>query len=477
MIILGTNSIKDTGYDVANSLRFNDGSSDYLNRTPSGASSTKTKFTYNCWVKRSKLGTEQNLIEAGTSSNERTYLSLGVFGTDELSFVHRTGGSNAIVVTGTNLLRDVSAWYMITLKYDSTDGTANNRVRLFINNVEVAYTTQTMPSSNATTYINNNTAHFISKASHAGERYLDGYLSEVVMVDATALNPDSFSEVDEDSGILKPISVSGLTFGTNGFYLDFEDSGALGADVSGNSNNFTVNNLTAIDQTTDTCTTNFALANPLNVNASNVGTFAFGNTTVKVANSSGFSFGSSSTIGVSSGKWYCEAKIITVDATMVGVSANVAEDARDNYPPGVQGGAQSVGILVSSGNKYIDDSGTTHGAALSADDILMIALDLDNNNVYFGKDGNWFDGSGNADESSPNSAIAITAVGSTAEGAYFFSFGDGGGSSKGKVSWNFGNASHAISSGNTDGDGYGNFEYAVPSGYFSLNTKNLAEYG
>ena len=162
---------------------------------------------------------------------------------------------------------------------------------------------------------------------------------------------------------------------------------------------------------------------------------------------------------------------------MVGVSANVAEDARDNFPPGTQGGAQSVGILVSSGNKYIDDSGTTHGAALSANDILMIALDLDNNNVYFGKNGQWFDGSGNADESNPNSAIAVTAVGSTAEGAYFFSFGDGGGSAKGKVSWNFGNASHAISSGNTDGDGFGNFEYAVPSGYFALNTKNLAEYG
>ena len=97
--------------------------------------------------------------------------------------------------------------------------------------------------------------------------------------------------------------------------------------------------------------------------------------------------------------------------------------------------------------------------------------------MYFGTGGNWFDGSGNADESSPNSAISVTAVGSTAEGAYFFSFGDGGGSSAAKVQWNFGNPPFSISSGNSDANGYGNFEYSVPSGYLSLCTKNLGSDG
>ena len=475
MIILGTNSIKDTGYDVANSLRFNSGSNDFLNKT-NGTPTNSKKFTTSVWIKRSKLG-EEYILDSFTDSQNKEQV---YFRSDDNSLVFFSRQSNSTVCSlrTSRLFRDTSAWSNIIMAIDTTQGTASNRFKIYVNGVqETSFATETYPNQNVDFHINTNNKPLIIGEYGGGGSNYNGYISEYCLIDGQQLDPTSFGESDEDSGIWKPIDVSGLTFGNNGFYLDFEDSGALGDDVSGNGNDFTVNNLTAIDQTTDTCTNNFALANPLNVNASNVGTFAFGNTTVKVANSSGFSFGSSSTIGVSSGKWYCEAKIITVDATMVGVSANVAEDARDNYPPGVQGGTQSVAILVASGNKYIDDSGSTHGAALSADDILMIALDLDNNNVYFGKNGSWFDGSGNADESNPTSAIAVTAVGSTAEGAYFFSFGDGGGSAKGKVSWNFGNASHAISSGNTDGDGFGNFEYAVPSGYFSLCTKNLAEYG
>jgi len=474
-LIIPANTLASGGYAVDNSVRLNDGSSDYFNRSPSSATNQKT-FTISMWVKRSELGAGNGLLLQGVNSGNNDFSIYFNGAIDNLAIFSWSGSSEQFTLATNRKFRDVSAWYHIVVAVDTTQGTAANRVKLFINGVqETSFSTANYPSVNADLEYNDTSVLWVGRGY--GGATFDGYMAEVVSVDGSALAPTSFGEFDEDSGIWKPISVSGLTFGTNGFYLDFENSGALGDDVSGNGNDFTVNNLTAIDQTTDTCTNNFALANPLNVNAGAVGTFAFGNTTVKVANSSGLVFGSSSTIGVSSGKWYCEAKIITVDSTMVGVSANVAEDARDNYPPGIQGGAQSVGILINSGNKYIGDSGSTHGAALSANDILMIALDLDNNNVYFGKDGNWFDGSGNADESSPNSAIAVTAVGSTAEGAYFFSFGDGGGSAKGKVSWNFGNASHAISSGNTDADGFGNFEFAVPSGYFALCTKNLAEYG
>jgi hypothetical protein len=290
----------------------------------------------------------------------------------------------------------------------------------------------------------------------------------------TQLDPTSFGEFDEDSGIWKPIDVSGLTFGTNGFYLEFKDSSALGDDTSGNGNDFTVNNLTSIDQTTDTCTNNFATMNPLNVPTSNAPTFSEGNLKT-VCGTTGGAYMGSATMGVSSGKWYVEMKVKTVDSVLAGISANASEDARDNVYPGQQG--DSVGILLSDGQKYINDSGSTYGASLSANDILQIALDLDNNNVYFGVGGQWGDGSGSWDQSSPSSAISITTPSSTTDGFYFFSVGDGGGILAGDVEWNFGNPPYTISSGNTDGNGYGNFEYAVPSGYYALNTKNLAEYG
>ena len=470
-LLYPANSAVSGGYDVDNSCRFDSASSADLRISDySGAGTSRRTRTYSMWIKRSELS---YAVIFGSSGKDHWVFTAG----NKIQ-INIGSGTDSRRITDM-VFRDVSAWYHIVFAYDTTQGTASNRFTMWVNGA-VATTSivsgknEVAQNEDANVFINNDTSTIASDEDSAS--YFDGYMAEWVFVDGQKLDADSFGEYDSDSGIWKPIDVSGITLGTNGFYLNFQTASDLGIDA-GNDNDFEPTNLTAINQTTDTCTNNFALANPLNVNASNVGTFAFGNTTVKVANSSGFSFGSSSTIGVSSGKWYCEAKIITVDATLVGVSANVAEDARDNYPPGTQGGAQSVGILVSSGNKYIDDSGTTHGAALSANDILMIALDLDNNNVYFGKNGQWFDGSGNADESNPNSAIAVTAVGSTAEGAYFFSFGDGGGSSKGKVSWNFGNASHAISSGNTDGDGFGNFEYAVPSGYFALCTKNLAEYG
>jgi hypothetical protein len=298
-------------------------------------------------------------------------------------------------------------------------------------------------------------------------------MSEINFIDGQALDASDFGEFDEDSGIWKPIAYEG-TYGTNGYYLEFKDSSALGDDTSGNSNDWTVNNLTSIDQTTDTCTNNFATMNPLNVPTSNAPTFSEGNLKT-VCGTTGGAYMGSSTIGVSSGKWYAEMKVKTVDSVLAGISANASEDARDNVYPGQQG--DSVGILLANGQKYINDSGSTYGASLSANDILQIALDLDNNNVYFGKNGQWGNGSGSWNQSSPSSAISITTPSSTTDGFYFFSVGDGGGSQAGDVEWNFGSPMYTISSGNADEDGFGNFEYTVPSGYFALCSKNLAEYG
>jgi hypothetical protein len=477
MIILGTNSVKG-GFNVDNSLRFNDGSSDYLSITPGSAGNRRT-FTFSTWVKRGVLG-DKIIFAAGADSNVDGYVAM-YFSGEALRV--RLYESSAKDVVTSMLFKDLSAWYNIIVAVDTTQGTAANRVKIYVNGLEATKASGSYVSEDFDTSVNNAVIQQVGvgrDSSGSLSNYFDGYLAETVLIDGLALDATSFGEFDEDSGIWKPKNVSGLTFGTNGFYLQFKEAGTsqnssgMGADTSGNTNHFAVNNLTAVDQSTDTCTNNFATMNPLNVPASNAPTFAEGNLKTTCAVTGGAYMGSS-TIGVSSGKWYVEMKVKTIDSILAGVSANASEDARDSSYPGAQN--DSASILLNSGNKYIANSGSTHGDAFSADDVLMIALDLDNNNVYFGRNGNWFDGSGNADESSPNSAISLTAAASTTDGFYFFSVGDGGGSAAAAAEWNFGSPMYAISSGNTDGNGYGNFEYAVPSGYYSLNTKNLAEFG
>ena len=462
-------------YEVANSCRFDDGSSAYMHKTP-GSAGDQQKFTFSFWIKRCGIATGTAMTIFDTEADDDNQFKIRFNDNGTLTVESKVSDHNDSLITN-DLFRDPSAWSNFVIAFDTTQSTDTNRVKIYHNGTQItAFGTANYPAQNLNTLVNAANKLYVGTSAQT-DAYCDMYVAEFCLVDGSQLAASSFGEFDEDSPrIWKPKNVSGLTFGTNGFYLDFEDSANLGNDANGGTD-LTEVNLAATDQTTDTPTNNFATANPLNVNSGGVSTFAEGNTEVTVNGATGMQFGSSSTIGMTAGKWYCEVKIKTVDSGMVGVSAGASEDARDDYPPGTQGGAESVGILISSGARYIDDSGATHGAATSADGIMMIALDLDNNNVYFGTGGNWFDGSGNADESNPTSAISVTAVGSTTDGAYFFTFGDGGGSSAAKVQWNFGNPPFSISSGNSDANGYGNFEYSVPSGYLSLCTKNLGSDG
>ena len=259
-LILGTNSIKDTGFDVANSLRFNDGSSDRLQRTFSTADNYK-KQTFSAWIKRSDLGGTKRIIESYDGSSTSP---TGIHFVNDQVRVNFGGSASNILLTNA-LYRDVSAFYHLVVQIDTTQSTDTNRVKIYINGEqETSFATSNYPSQNTDSQLtcpnaNNN----IGTTYDGSGEFFDGYMAEVVFIDGTALDPTSFGEFDEDSGIWKPKNVSGLTFGTNGFYLDFQNSGSLGADVSGNGNNFTVNNLTSIDQSTDTCTNNFATMNPL----------------------------------------------------------------------------------------------------------------------------------------------------------------------------------------------------------------------
>jgi len=480
MIILGTNSIKDTGFDVANSCRFNSGSSDYLNNTSVASVTNRLKFTISLWVKRSTLGAKSMIGTVGGDSTN--FGAIWFDSSDRLNCTEGSGGGTLNFITN-RVFRDVSAWYNIILAIDTTQGTESNRVKIYVNGVqETSFSTSTYPGQNSNMHLNRGgkTQYIGRHTDSSNNYYFDGYMTEVVWVDGQQLSNTDLGEFDEDSSIWKPIDVSGLTFGNNGFYLDFENSSALGNDVSGNNNDFTVNNLTAVDQSTDTCSNNFCTLNPLNVPTSSGPTFSEGNL---VSISTNANFGGSSTIGMTTGKWYCEAKCVT-DSTIrnaIGITGETGELARDNNAPTSSSSDQSsIGYLAENGNKYnpaAGDNGSSYGDSYANDDIIGIAMDLDNMKLYFSKNGTFQNSGDPTSGATGTGAIDITvAVADTIDGAYFVCQGSAGASTS-RFDWNFGSPPYAVSSGNSDGNGHGNFEYSVPSGYLAWCTKNLGSDG
>ena len=450
-LILGTNSIKDTGYNVDNSLRFDQASSDNLTRTTSGGS--YRKMTFSCWSKKSDL--DEMCLLGFTNGSSNPQFAIKWDANNEITVMQYTGSYDLRLVS-TPRYRDVSAWYHVVVAIDTEQATSSNRVKIYINGSQVTdFDIETYPSQNSDLKINGNVSTCSISDLYSGYGYQEygGYLAEVCYIDGQQLAPDQFGEFDEDTGIWKPIDVSGLTFGTNGFYLDFENSGSLGADVSGNGNNFTVNNLTSIDQTTDTPTNNFTTWNPL-VPISNI-SFSEGNLK---ASTSATSKGAKTTIASSTGKWYFENKLGSSAGNVV---TGIAQDISNFTYVGSD--LYSYGHFA--GNIYNNGSTNTYTGTASNNDIVSIGLDLNNNKMYVAINGTWLN---SANPSSGTGGFTITS------GNYHFAV-----SGDTSQSWegNFGNPPFTISSGNTDGNGYGNFEYAVPSGYYALNTKNLAEYG
>ena len=443
-LILPSNSISAVGYEVDNSLRFDKNSSDTLTRTPSSAGNRKT-FTFSCWIKR---GAKIGQFEWFFSANNTTKFA---FNGNNMNIFH---GSSIVL---NRVFRDPSAWYHIVIAYDTTQATDSNRVKIYINGEqETSFSEASYPSQNADLDVNNTVVHYIGESGNPSfPEYNDGYKAETVLIDGQQLDPTSFGKFDEATGIWKPIDVSGLTFGTNGFYLDFENSGSLGADVSGNGNNFTENNLTSIDQSTDTCTNNFATLNPLHQNSS-AQTFSEGNLKVTSGGSGDWaSHYGASTIAVDSGKWFVETKLTTKVTShailgLVSTSQNITSSLKDNGLVAVEASGRITGggINIQTGL-----------ASWSNGDIAGLAYDADNGTAQFYRNGSAYG----------------SQVTSLASGEYYFatnSFETGA-----VVEFNFGSPPYSESGGNSDGDGYGNFSMAVPSGYFALNTKNLAEYG
>ena len=430
---------QDTGYEISNSLRFNSGDSPELTRTFGSAGGDT--WSYSCWLKRGEISQQgHGLLKANTNAG-LYFLSTG-------ALVINDDGSSTH--TSTELLRDPNAWYHILF---TGNGTTN---KVYVNNSQLTFSGGTPNIGD----INNNVAHSISK-SPAGVEYMDGYLSEIHFVDGTEKAPTDFGETN-DNGVWIPKKYTG-TYGTNGFFLQFKQTGTsanssgIGADTSGNDNHFTPNNLAATDVTTDTPQNNFATLNPL-YNFYVQPTLSEGN--CKVSHSSAWA-GAKANMAVSKGKWYWEIKLSgsTMNDHQHGVQEiNVDEGAQN--PQNLTG--TTVFFNGDGGEVKTDNSSTTSDyGILDTNDILGVALNMDGGS--YGQI-TYYD----------NGSAIVSNANLSSSADYVVPFGAIGNST---AEYNFGNPSFSISSGNADANGYGNFEYAPPSGYYSLCTKNLAEYG
>ena len=465
--ILPANSAVSGGYEVANSVRMNKGSSDSLSKALSAGS--QRKATYSFWIKFCDLAASESSIYAltqWTDSNNNFLFRFSDSGNLDIEIL--TAGGYAGRKVSNRKFRDFSAWYNFVIIVDTTDGTAADRLKIFVNGVrETSFSASTDPSSNADLKMNvNNQTLYIGQTN--GGAYMDAYFAEVVWLDGTAAAATDFGEFD-DSGIWKPIDVSGLTAGTNGFYLDFKASGNLGNDVFGGTD-LTENNLTAIDQSTDTCTNNFATLNPLN-NYWSQATFSEGNSVYTSNNTTDYYGVAQSTIGVSSGKWYFEAKNSTnTDQGILGITSR----NKTSRPSWLGSTTQAYGYYSTGGTIRSNSQDTSYGASYTANDIIGIYLDLDNNKMYV---------SDNGALQNSGTGHSITAAASTDSGFYHLAVGD---NSDNTQVWqcNFGGTSgFTVSSGNTDVNGYGNFEYDPSAGTFdgvskdflALCTANLSE--
>ena len=419
---------------IANSLRFDGGSTDNLSRTFT-AGNRKT-FTISVWVKRANISTEFQAVNVAHTGDQGIFFAGG----DQLDLFFLSGRRKTNAV-----YRDMSAWYHIVVAVDSTNSTAGDRIKLYVNGVqETSFGTSTDPSLNAEGLYNDN-GNINNIGKHSSQDYdFYGYQAEHIFVDGQALTPTSFGVFNTVSNIWEPRPYTG-TYGTNGFRLDFADSSALGNDVSGNDNDFTVNNLTSIDQSTDTCSNNFATLNPLR-KSTNI-TYSDGN--LKQVCSLTNNDSTMSTMAVNKGKWYFEAKMTSLGSgnQIFGVREYNGTSLKLN-----EDGTYSSGLTP----------GSTAPSGFSQGDILSVALDLDSatKTIQF-----YTNGSANGDPMTLSGWDGVSFLASQ------------GGNDVHTMEWNFGSPAFSISSGNSDANGFGNFEYAVPSGYYALCTKNLAEFG
>ena len=469
-IIIPGNRLASTGYAIDQSIRFNSADSAYMSRTPSSTGNRKT-FTSSFWVKLGDL-TDCSLPmpSVSQSANYGAFLSSGII----QFFIYYTGSSWQGQLYTNRVFRDPSAWYHFVIVVDTTQAISTERVRIYINGQrETSFSTENYPNQNQDTDWNNSGEAMgvgVNAASFSGS-FGEYYAAEMHYLDGYAYGPEYFGETN-DSGIWIPKEYTG-SYGTNGFKIDGRDSSDLGDDESGNGNDFTTSGLASHDQVLDSPTNNFAVMNPLADYYANH-TFKNGNLELLTSTTTNQYTYSINNIGMSSGKWYAEMYVGSIAGQcLIGISDRQSQGGTHYL------GSQSYEYSWYSYNGKSINGGTqsTFASTYTTNDIIGVALDLDNSKLYFSKNGSFVNSGDPTSGSTGTGAISITAVGSTQNGHYFFAVGDYSNAGQITVYWNFGQegtfAGNTTAGGNSDSNGVGNFKYSVPSGYLALCTKNL----
>ena len=474
------------GYEVANSCRF--GTNTYMDKDNSASSPTHAdKYTISFWCKKCQTSgggsgaPAENgytlFLSSGSGTNgdlSDHYCQIYFKNEDDIRWQEYDDGTSGQLETN-QVFRDPSAWYHLVFRFDSTDGTADDRMRIYVNGTQVtSFQTRTNIDQNTDSWVNYASAgHRIGGSS---ARYFDGYLAEFVLVDGQSLAPTEFGEFDEDSPtIWKAKDVSGLTFGTHGYYLDFEDSSALGNDANGGTD-FSVTNLAATDQTTDTPTNNFCTMNPLDntENGGTIKTFTEGN--CKIETEENINNRCRATFGLTSGKWYCEIKITQAAhlnyQTFGFTKTTPSGTGGDDW---LGGAAGDVSYYSNDGKVYNNNVGSSVVSTATTGDVIGLFLDLDNDTANFSKNGTM-----------QNSGTGYDISGISHETSeWFFACGDAVNSTTTAIlEINFGNPSWSLSSAVSDANGYGSFEYtpsvttdSTAKNYLAMCTKNLGSDG
>jgi len=455
-------------YNLTKSLRFRSSASAYLNRTPASAGSS-TKMTFSFWTKRGQLSKAfQNLFTSGASAGngDATIFTSGD------AFRFWLNGGSASDITTSQVFRDPSAWYHIVIAIDTTQATASNRVLIYVNGTQVtAFASASYPNQNyAVQYFNTTTQQQIGYGVTTGNggNYYDGYMTEINFVDGQQLTPSSFGSTNATTGVWQPAKYTS-TYGTNGFYLPFTNTTStttLGYDFSGNSNNWTTNNLsltagTTYDSMTDVptltsaTTANYAVLNPLQTN--NSGALTYSNANLTAAHGSGTSssggvYKALSSMASSSGKFYAE-------FVLNSFYSNGAAGA--DMAVGVTSDLNAGNLLVSpvgysyyadGGSKFNNGSGSAYGSSWTSGDVIGIALDVTNGKVWFAKNNTW--------QAGGDPAAGTNAAFTGLSGAFAFAFANSTGSS-------------AFVQNFTINFGQQPFTYTPPTGFVGMNTYNL----
>jgi len=458
------------GFEIENSLRFDDESSPVLTRASSDGN--RDIFTFSAWAKRGDLsGSSQIIWESRIDNDNR--IDVRFVSDNTIQIFCEISNSTKVSKITSQLFRDVSSWYHIVVVGDTSEGTQADRIKLYVNGSQItSFSTNTNSlTSNQDLPVNVSTATIGVGANAVGTAELDGYLADVNYIDGTALTPSSFGETK--SGVWIPKNTSGLTFGTNGFRLEFKQTGTgtassstIGADTSGNDSHYTSTNLGAFDVMPDSPTNNFAVMNPLI--GRGIGAYVdprHGNLEVDTTDGGrGTTF---STLAMSPGtdeKYYAEYRYRADSGHMrVGV---IAVDEVGNYRETAtfDDGTVSSSYTSVTGQIAVDGSVVYDDVTYTVGNVIGIALDLENGSIEYFKDGTSI-------HSESNSIFSSN--------SFLFAAGDSSNSKDIRYSANFGQdstfANDETAATNADTNGIGAFHTAVPSGFKALCTANLPE--